>query len=51
MKLLEHFADFSYNYENFVLILVAIVRFVHNHICVQPKIDSIVVQIWSKEVA
>jgi hypothetical protein len=27
------------------------VRFVQNHICVQPKTDSIVVHIWSKEVA
>jgi hypothetical protein len=51
MKLSEFFADFSCNYENFVLILVAIVRFVQNHVCVQPKTDSIVVHIWSKEVA
>ncbi len=51
IKQSEFFADFSCSYENFVLILVAIVRFVQNHICVQPKTDSMVVHIWSKEVA
>jgi hypothetical protein len=51
MKLSECFADFSWSYVNFVLILVAIVRFMQSCICVQPKTDSIVVHIWSKEVA